>query len=58
MRADVTVFNSDTIIDTATFQDPIRFPEGVEYVFVNGEMTVDRGEHTGARAGAVLRHRR
>ena len=58
MRADVTVFNPDTIIDTATFQDPIRFPEGVEYVFVNGEMTVDRGKHTGARAGAVLRHRR
>jgi N-acyl-D-amino-acid deacylase len=52
------VFNPDTIIDTATFQDPIRFPEGVEYVFVNGEMTVENGEHTGARAGDVLRHRR
>ncbi|RLI09768.1 D-aminoacylase, partial [Candidatus Bathyarchaeota archaeon] len=55
--ADITVFNPDTIIDRATYQDPHQFPEGVEYVVVNGVVTVDGGVHTGARAGRVLRHR-
>jgi N-acyl-D-amino-acid deacylase len=56
MRADVTVFDRDAIIDRATFQDPHQFPEGIKYVIVNGVVTVDNGDHTGARAGMVLRH--
>ena len=43
------------MIDTGTYEDPIRFPEGIEYVIVNGRVTVDRGAHTGERAGMVLR---
>jgi len=57
MWADITVFNPDTVIDKATYQEPRQFPEGIEYVIVNAEVAVDGGEHTGARAGRVLRHR-
>jgi len=56
-KADITVFDPDKVIDTATYEDPIRYPEGIEYVVVNGVMTVEGGEHTGQRAGEVIRHR-
>lgn len=52
--ADLTVFNPATIRDTATFDDPIRFPEGIPYVLVNGTAVVDQGRHTGKLAGEVL----
>ncbi|MDL2323877.1 D-aminoacylase [Ruminococcaceae bacterium OttesenSCG-928-A16] len=53
--ADVTIFNPETIIDKGTFTDPVQYPEGIEYVFVNGVTTVAKGKHTGKRAGRVLR---
>jgi len=56
-RADVVVFDPATIRDVATFAEPKREPEGVHWVIVNGAVTVDRGRHTGARAGRLLRHR-
>jgi N-acyl-D-aspartate/D-glutamate deacylase len=52
---DVTVFDPETIIDKATYQDPHRYPEGIKYVLVNGVVTIEDGEHTGARAGRILR---
>ncbi|MFQ6052760.1 MAG: amidohydrolase family protein [Candidatus Bathyarchaeia archaeon] len=55
MWADIAIFDPDSILDRATYKDPIRFPAGVEYVIVNGEVTVEGGEHTGTRAGRVLR---
>jgi N-acyl-D-amino-acid deacylase len=56
MYADITVFDPGNIIDKGTYQDPIQFPVGIEYVIVNGKITVERGAHTGMRAGKVLRH--
>ncbi len=56
MRADITIFDPDTILDTATYKDSIRFPKGIEHVVVNGELTVHGGEHTHKRAGSVLRN--
>jgi N-acyl-D-amino-acid deacylase len=52
--ADVVVFDLDRIQDRATFDDPVLFPEGIEYVLVNGALVVDEGRHTGARPGHVL----
>lgn len=54
--ADITIFDPETIIDRASFVDPHQFPTGIEYVIVNGQITIKRGQHTGARAGVVLRH--
>ncbi|GAB6180808.1 D-aminoacylase [Desulfotomaculum defluvii] len=53
--ADIVVFNPDTIIDKGTFVDPVQYPEGIEYVFINGEAVIQRGEYQHLLAGRVLR---
>jgi N-acyl-D-aspartate/D-glutamate deacylase len=55
--ADLVVFDPETVVDEATFLDPQRLPTGVETVIVNGTPVVDRGTHTEARPGCVLRSR-
>ena len=52
--ADVVIFDFDKIQDRATFEHPVRYPEGIEYVLVNGQVVVEHGKHTGARPGHVL----
>jgi N-acyl-D-aspartate/D-glutamate deacylase len=53
--ADITVFDLETIRDRATYDEPVLFPEGIEYVLVNGVVVIeDGGKHTGARPGHVL----
>jgi N-acyl-D-amino-acid deacylase len=54
--ADVTIFKADTVIDRATYEQPFAYGEGIEYVLVNGQVVLDRGQHTGATPGKVLRH--
>lgn len=53
--ADVTIFDPARIIDRSTFEKPFGFPEGVEYVIVNGRIVLDRGSPTGERSGRTLR---
>lgn len=53
--ADVVVFNSDTISDNATFEEPHQYATGVLHVFVNGVQVLDNGKHTGATPGRVVR---
>ncbi|MGI6633281.1 MAG: N-acyl-D-amino-acid deacylase family protein [Bacillota bacterium] len=57
MRADVVLFDADTVIDNATFVAPHQYPSGIDWVVVNGVPVVKNGEHTGARPGVVLRHK-
>ncbi|HEX9108058.1 MAG TPA: D-aminoacylase [Longimicrobiales bacterium] len=52
---DVTVFDYDSIRDNATYDKPQLFPDGIDYVLVNGAVVIDHGRHTGVRAGKVLR---
>ena len=54
-KADLVAFDAAKVRDTATFDDPHRFPEGISLVVVNGVPVVERGAHTGARPGRVLR---
>ena len=54
MWADVVVFNPDTIIDKATYENPHQYAEGVQYVIVNGKLVIDGGKQTGARPGTIL----
>ena len=56
--ADVVAFDAARVRSNATHQEPRRYPDGIEYVAVNGELVVDRGEHTGALPGRALRHGR
>ena len=53
--ADVTVFNPEDVIDRAKFEDPHQYPDGIEFVIVNGEIVIEEGEHTGNLPGKVLR---
>jgi N-acyl-D-amino-acid deacylase len=52
--ADVTIFDYDKLEDRATYEKPMEFPTGIEWVLVNGVVTIDNGKHTGAKAGQVL----
>jgi N-acyl-D-aspartate/D-glutamate deacylase len=52
--ADVTIFSFDTIQDRSTYEHPLELPAGVEYVLVNGVLTIEKGHHTGARAGRIM----
>lgn len=53
--ADIVVFNQDTIIDKATFTDTHHYPEGIDYVIVNGQIVINKGKHTEKLPGKVLR---
>src|SRR6266498_2275965 len=54
MYADVTVFDPQRVIDRATFEVPNQYPEGIQYVIVNGQISVDAGKRTAALAGQPL----
>jgi N-acyl-D-amino-acid deacylase len=54
MWADVVVFDPATIHDVATFADPNRLSEGMEYVLVNGVPVIDGGKMTNALPGKVV----
>jgi len=56
--ADLVVFNPQVVADVGTYQEPRRYPPGIDYVIVNGKITADHGHHTGERSGRLLRHRR
>jgi N-acyl-D-aspartate/D-glutamate deacylase len=53
-RADLVVFDARRIADRATYEDPHRYPDGVEHVIVNGRFVIKHGEHTGSLPGKVL----
>jgi N-acyl-D-amino-acid deacylase len=58
MMADVSIFNAERIIDTATYEKPHQYATGVEYVIVNGQIVLDRNRHTGAHPGIILKRQR
>jgi N-acyl-D-aspartate/D-glutamate deacylase len=55
MKADIVVFDPDRVQAKSTFEQPKQYPEGIDYVVVNGKLVVDKGEHTGALPGRALR---
>ena len=53
--ADITIFNPNTVIDRATFEEPNQYPIGINFVIVNGKIEVNQAQRTPAEAGRVLR---
>lgn len=53
--ADLVIFEPEKIEERATFTDPYRQPTGIEYVIVNGGVSIVRGEPTGAYSGQILK---
>lgn len=54
LKADVAVFDAATVRDTATFDKPHSYAEGVSLVLVNGQIAFEGGKMTAARPGRVL----
>jgi N-acyl-D-amino-acid deacylase len=52
--ADIVIFDPATVVDNATFERPHQYPTGIRDVIVNGVVTVENEQHTGARAGRAL----
>ncbi|MEJ2585943.1 MAG: amidohydrolase family protein, partial [Robiginitalea sp.] len=55
MKADVVLFDPKTVADKATFENPHQYPQGIPYVIVNGQVSVENGEFQHLKAGEVLR---
>ena len=54
--ADITVFDPDTVLDRATYVDPIQPSAGIEYVLVNGGVVLDNGVlDPTVRSGVAIR---
>jgi N-acyl-D-aspartate/D-glutamate deacylase len=54
-KADLVLFSAERVRETATYEHPHQYAEGIETVILNGRVVVDGGEHTGTLAGRVLR---
>ncbi len=54
-KADIAIFDPDTIKANATRQNPRQLSTGIDYVIVNGEVVIDKGSHTGALPGRALK---
>jgi dihydroorotase/N-acyl-D-amino-acid deacylase len=52
--ADLVVFDPVTVADKATFDNPKQYPAGIDYVVVNGVVTIARSEHMGALPGVFV----
>ncbi len=52
--ADIVIFKANQFTDTATYDQPKRYATGLEYVLVNGQLAVDKGNVTGVLAGRAL----
>jgi len=55
MDADLVVVDPDRVASPATYDEPRRFPRGIEHVLVGGEFAVRDGETTGATPGTAIR---
>ncbi len=55
--ADLVVFDPELIAERSTYLSPCKYPEGIEYVFVNGGLVLDQGNHTGCLQGRVIRRK-
>ena len=54
MKADIAIFDPDTVRDVATFERPHQYAEGVAQVIVNGQVAFEEGRMTAARPGRIL----
>ena len=54
-KADVVIFNPDTVIDKADFSSPFQPSLGIEFVLVNGKIAVENGLRTSVISGEVIK---
>jgi len=52
--ADLVIFDPETVRDNSTYSDSFKYPSGVEYVIIDGQISIKKGEYKGALYGKVL----
>ena len=57
MAADLVVFDPDRLRDLATFESPLQYAEGVDFLIVNGSLVIDQRQLTPNLPGRLLRKR-
>ena len=58
MRADLALIDTYALRCDSDYGDPFHYAQGVRYLWVDGVMTLEEGEYTGATAGRLLRRGR
>jgi N-acyl-D-amino-acid deacylase len=53
--ADITIFDYETISDTATFAQPALEPVGIETVLIGGEIALEKGKICKSNCGKAIR---
>ena len=53
-RADILIFDLETIRDRATFDEMDLYSEGIRYVVIGGKLVIDEGQYTGELPGEVI----
>ena len=54
--ADLVIFDLEKISGLATFNDPIKFPVGIDYVIVNGVIVAEKGKHINKKPGRIIKN--
>lgn len=54
-KADITIFNHETILDLATYSQPVQYPNGIAYVFVNGVKTIEHKKNLRKTQGEMIK---
>ncbi|MCL5986027.1 MAG: amidohydrolase family protein [Actinobacteria bacterium] len=52
--ADIVVFDAHSIKDNATFDNPRCYPDGINYVLVNGQLVIEKGRYVGDKLSGRL----
>lgn len=53
--ADIVIFDLDKVIDKGTYTEPKQYPQGIDYVIINGKIVINEGKYDKILAGSVLR---
>ncbi len=53
--ADLVVFDAKNISDLATYENPFKYPSGIQQVIINGAVALEKGEYKEILAGRVIR---
>ena len=56
--ADVVLLNLETIRDNATFNEPHQYSSGIEFLIINGDVVIEKGQYNGKLSGKAIRMNR
>ena len=55
--ADIVIFDENEVTDMANYTEPHQYAKGFKYLWVNGALTINEGEHNGTRKGMAIRNK-